>query len=235
GVRKAVNFSVNRPQVIKIEGYLSGSPTVQLLPEPLTGGVFSTKLYPTRSPGPTQWNKARTLSKNCGVGHHARLNFWHGESAVAIEVAAVLKYDLTKMGCDNVNSVPVAGYARYVEAGVKGNSMDIMTAGWEDDYPDGYDFMHILLDGRTITKNNNNNWSYFNNKAYNQKLDKANALAGPARAKAWGRLDQWVMKKFAPLAPTFNQNVVDYLSANAHGYVWDGPYGSIDLGDFYQS
>jgi ABC-type oligopeptide transport system substrate-binding subunit len=235
GVRKGVNYSLNRPAVIKIGGYLSGTPTVQVLPKPLTGGVFSTHLYPTKSPGAKQFKKAKQLSRNCGLGHHARLNFWHGASAPAIQTAAVIKYDLTKMGCGNVNSVPVAGYARYVEAGVKGNSMDIMTAGWQDDYPDGYDFMHILLDGRTITKNNNNDLAYFNNKAFNKRVDKANALAGAARNKAWGKLDQWVMKKFAPWAPIDNSNVVDYLSPNAKGYVYDAPFGSIDLGDFYQT
>jgi peptide/nickel transport system substrate-binding protein len=234
-VRKGVNYALNRPAVIKIGGYLSGTPTVQILPKPLTGGVWSTKLYPTKAPGQKQFSKAKTLSKDCGVGHNARLNFWHGASAPAIQTAAVIGYDLRQMGCGKVNSVPVAGYARYVEAGVKGNSMDIMTAGWEDDYPDGFDFMHILLDGRTIVKANNNDLAYFSNKAFNKKVDAANALSGPARAKAWGTLDQWVMKNFAPWAPFENTSVVDYLSPNAHGYVYDAPFGSIDLGDFYQS
>ena len=235
GVRKGVNYSLNRPAVVKIGGYLSGTPTVQVLPKPLTGGFFSTKIYPTKSPGHKQYAKAKTLSRNCGLGHRARLNFWHGASAVAVQVAAVITDGLRKMGCGKVNSVPVAGYARYVEAGVKGNSMDIMTAGWQDDYPDGYDFMHILLDGRTITANNNNDLAYFQNKQFNKRVDAANALSGAARNKAWGKLDQWVMKNFAPWAPIDNSNVVDYLSPNAHGYVYNAPFGSIDLGAFYQS
>ncbi|HUJ55751.1 MAG TPA: ABC transporter substrate-binding protein [Gaiellaceae bacterium] len=233
-VRKAVNVALNRPSVIKIGGYDSGSPTVQVLPKPLTGGVYSTKLYPITAPGKARFSSAKKLSKDCGVAHGSHLNFWHGNSAPAIETAAVISYDLRQMGC-SVNSVPTAGYARYVEGGVKGTSMDIMTAGWVDDYPDGYDFMHILLDGRTITKNNNNNLAYFSNKTFDQKLDKANALSGAARAKAWGQLDQWVMKNYAPWAPIENTNVVDYLAPNAKGYVFDGPFGSIDLGDFYQS
>jgi peptide/nickel transport system substrate-binding protein len=231
GVRKGVNYALDRPAVIKIGGYLSGSPTVQVLPKPLTGGAWSTKLYPTKSPGPKQFAKARKLSHDCGFGHNHRLNFGHGASAPAIETAAVISYDLRKMGCRKVNSVAVAGY------GFNGNwsFADISIGGWEDDYPDGYDFLHPLLDGRAITKINNNDRANFNNNAFNKRLDAANALAGAARNRAFGRLDQWVMKKYAPWAPISNSNVVDYLSPNAHGYVFDAPFGSIDLGDLYQS
>jgi peptide/nickel transport system substrate-binding protein len=218
--------------VIKVIGYLSGSPTVQVLPKPLTGGVFSTKLSPTTSPGPRRFAEARKLSHDCGVGHRHRLNFWHGGSPTAIQTAAVISYDLRKMGC-KVNSVPTAGYnPRPI---IKGVSMDIMTAGWVDDYPDGYDFLHYLLDGRTITKYGNNDLSFFDNRAFNKRLDRANALSGAARNKAFGRLDEWVMKNYAPLAPIENETVVDYLSPNAGGYVFDAPFGSIDLGDLYQS
>jgi peptide/nickel transport system substrate-binding protein len=232
-VRRAVNYALDRPALIKIGGYLSGTPTVQVLPKALTGGVWSTHLYPTWSPGPRQFAKARRLSRDCGPGHIRRLNFWHGASAPAVQDAAVISYDLRKMGC-KVNSVYCCG-DRYVAAGAKGNTMDIATAGWWDDYPDGYDFLHNLLDGRTIARTNNNDLSYFNNKTFNRRLDAANTLAGAARNRAFGRLDQWVMKKYAPWAPISNSNVVDYLSPNAHGYVFDAPFGSIDLGDLYQS
>jgi peptide/nickel transport system substrate-binding protein len=232
-VRRAVNYALDRPALIKIGGYLSGTPTDQILPKALTGGVWSTKLYPITSPGPRRFAKARRLSRDCGLGHIHRLNFWHGASAPAAQGAAVISYDLRKMGC-KVNSVYCCG-DRYVENPVKGNSMDIETAAWEDDYPDGYDFLHILLDGRTITKNNNNDLSYFDNKAFNQRLDRANTLTGAVRNRAFGRLDQWVMKNYAPWAPISNSNVVDYLSPNAHGYVFNPPFGSIDLGDLYQS
>jgi hypothetical protein len=43
------------------------------------------------------------------------------------------------------------------------------------------------------------------------------------------------MKKYAPLAPWETTAVVDYLSPNAHGYVFNGSLGAIDLGDLYQS
>jgi peptide/nickel transport system substrate-binding protein len=89
-VRRAVNYALDRPALIKIGGYLSGTPTDQILPKALTGGVWSTKLYPITSPGPRRFAKARRLSRDCGLGHIHRLNFWHGASAPAAQGAAVI-------------------------------------------------------------------------------------------------------------------------------------------------
>ena len=50
-----------------------------------------------------------------------------------------------------------------------------MFAGWYQDYADGYDFFHILLDGRTIQASNNNNLAYFNQPTVNSKIDAANS------------------------------------------------------------
>ena len=51
----------------------------------------------------------------------------------------------------------------------------MMSIGWFADYPDPYDFINILLDGRTIAAKNNVNVSYFNVPAYQKKMDAARA------------------------------------------------------------
>ena len=76
--------------------------------------------------------------------------------------------------------------------------MDMMFAGWNADYPDAYDFFHILLDGRTIHAANNNNLAYINNATLNKEIDAADALTGDARAKSFGKLDIYTMTKLAP-------------------------------------
>ena len=81
------------------------------------------------------------------------------------------------MGC-NVTVKQFAGFAIYVAAGNQGTDLDIMFAGWNADYPDAYDFFHILLDGRTIHAANNNNLAYINNATLNKQIDAADALTG---------------------------------------------------------
>ena len=50
-----------------------------------------------------------------------------------------------------------------LHAGQKGADFDAAVIGWNQDYPDPYDFLDILLNGNNIHDNNNNNLAYFNN------------------------------------------------------------------------
>jgi peptide/nickel transport system substrate-binding protein len=233
--RKGFNYAINRPALSSIAGNISASPTVQILPRQLTGGIWSTTLYPTSSPDQARFDEAATMSNNCGAGHTGALYFWHGNSAPALAAAAIVKHDLQEMGCGNV--VDVYPCSRFHCDPPP--PMDIIATSWSDDYPDAYDFLGPLLDGRNQTYSPNEysnlDHAHFTNATFNQKLDQANALTGIARNRAFGRLDQWVMTNYAPLAPIADPNFVDYLSPNAHGYVYNGPLGAADLGDLYQS
>jgi peptide/nickel transport system substrate-binding protein len=232
-VRQAVNNVVDRPGIAAIAGYLSGQPQTQPLPKPLAGSHFQTNYkYPITTPNAARFNAAKTQSNNCAG--HAHINFWHGASAPALQAASLDSYDLSQMGCV-VNSVSYPGFGRYVAAGIRGNSMDIMTAGWVDDYPDGWDWYGILFNGRTIVATSNNDLAYMNNSIVNSKADYCNKQVGATRTNCFGLLDQYNTANVAPWATTLSTNFVDYIAPNAHGYHFDGPFGSVDLGLFYQS
>jgi len=231
-LRKAWNQAIDRPGALNIAGYLSGSAQTQALPKALAGSHFSAAWkYPISTPNNARFAAAKTLGSSCNHGAH--INFWHGASAPALLNAALIKTNLTKIGC-NVTDTAMAGYARYVAAGIKGNQMDIMTAGWSDDYPDGFDWFGILLDGRTITSANNNNLAYMKNSTLNAKTDACNKLTGSARTNCWGAEDQWMTDNVAPWATISATNFVDYISGNARNYKYNGPLASVELNLFYQ-
>jgi peptide/nickel transport system substrate-binding protein len=224
-VRKGVNYAIDRPALLRVRGFLGGKRTTEILPESLTGGVYNQHLYPIAGANPT---KAKAVSGGkCGS-----VNLWYATGPTGTPQAGILKYNLEKMGC-NVTSKAYVGYAIYTAAGIKGNDMDAMFGGWYQDYADGYDFFHILLDGRTIQASNNNNLAYFNQADVNKKIDQANALSGPNRAKAWGSLDVYTMTKYAPWAPIDNRNVRDFVGPKTKGYVYMPAWGSMDLGTLY--
>ena len=222
--RRAVNYAIDRPALLRVRGSLGGKRTTEILPQSLTGGVYNQKLYPIAGAVPA---KAKSLSSSCG-----NVNLWYATGPVGTPQAGILKYNLEQMGC-NVTSKSFIGYAIYTAAGVKGSDMDAMFAGWYQDYADGYDFFHILLDGRTIQASNNNNLAYFNNATVNKKIDAANAASGAARSKAWGNLDIYTMKNFAPWAPIDNRNVRDFIGPKTAGYLYNPAWGSMDLGTLY--
>ncbi len=224
-VRKAVNYAIDRPALLRVRGALAGQRTTEILPESLTGGVYNQHLYPIAG---ADVSKAKQVSGGkCG-----NVNLWYATGPVGTPQSGILKYNLQQMGC-NVQTKSYVGYAIYTAAGVRGNDMDAMFAGWLQDYADGYDFFHILLDGRTIQASNNNNLAYFNNATVNKRIDQANALTGPARAKAWGNLDIYTMKNFAPWAPIDNRAIRDYVAPRVAGYLYMPAWGAQDLGTLY--
>jgi len=224
-VRKGVNYGIDRPALLRVRGFLGGKRTTEILPESLTGGVYNQHLYPIAGADPSK-------AKSVAGGKCGNVNLWYATGPVGTPQAGILKYNLQQMGC-NVQTRAFQGYAVYTAAGVKGADMDAMFAGWYQDYADGYDFFHILLDGRTIQASNNNNLAYFNNATVNKKIDAANALTGPARARAWGNLDIYTMKNFAPWAPIDNRSIRDYIGPRVAGYLFMPAWGSLDLGTLY--
>ena len=45
-LRRAVNYAIDRPALLRVRGVLGGSRTTTILPSSLTGGVYNQKLYP---------------------------------------------------------------------------------------------------------------------------------------------------------------------------------------------
>jgi ABC-type oligopeptide transport system substrate-binding subunit len=96
----------------------------------------------------------------------------------------------------------------------RGESFDIGHEGWGADYADPANFMNVLLDGRRIQATNNVNTAYFNNGAFNRKLEAASRLFGAARLRTYGRLDAEAMRQHAPFAPYVNTNARIFVSQN---------------------
>ena len=86
-------------------------------------------------------------------------------------LAQVFKYNLSQIGCD-VQVKLFTGSQIYTAAGQKGANFDAALAGWNQDYPDPYDFLDVLLNGNNIHDSNNNNLAYFNVKSINDRLDR---------------------------------------------------------------
>jgi ABC-type oligopeptide transport system substrate-binding subunit len=223
-LRKAANFAIDRPAMLRVRGAFAGKRTDQILP-PGMGGFKDAKLYPLKG---ADYAKAKSLAgSKCGS---IRLD--STTSATGQALAQVAKYNLTQMGCD-VNVKLFQGFQLYVADGTKGEPLDAALAGWNQDYPDPYDFLDILLNGNNIHEDNNNNLAYFNNKSINNQLDAANKKVGPARYSAYGNLDVLISKNYAPWAAYDNRNEREFVAKRVGGYLFQPANASADLNTFF--
>jgi ABC-type transport system substrate-binding protein len=219
--RQAVNYLVNRPAALAQRGAFAGTPTDQVLP-PTMPGFKNWKLYPTGKPNVA---KAKSLNpKKC-----TSTVFYGSTSPVSVAILQLVKADLAKIGINTtLKTFPFA--VRIAKEGHRGEPFDLDLQAWGADYPDPVDFIDILLDGRNIQAENNNNNAYFNNTILNQRMTAAGRISNlPKRYAAWALLDRDIMKNQAPLAPLFFRTVREFTSKRIGCWSYQPIYGSMNL------
>jgi len=200
--RKAANYAVDRPAMLRAYGFLGGKRDDQLL-APAVPGYRDAKIYPIKGADP---NAAKKLySKGGNVSLYVR-----GRPYQLVQ-GQIFQYNLKQIGM-NVDVHQFATAVFYAKVGTKGEKFDAAIAAWGWDYPDPDDFIDILLKGSNIHATNNNNTAYFNNAAMDAKMTAANALTGDARFKAYGNLDIQISKDFAPLVDLYHATQPSFFS-----------------------
>jgi ABC-type oligopeptide transport system substrate-binding subunit len=91
--------------------------------------------------------------------------------------------------------------------------------------------MNVLLDGRLITTNPNTNedYSYFDDPAYNRRIDAAVKLTGAARYRAYARLGDYLTHTATPFVPLANTVQQDLYSARIGCHVYAPSLDEADL------
>ena len=159
-------------------------------------------------------------------GQGGEVNYLHTTSASAVAAAQIAKYNLEQAGF-KVNLKPQPFGVAINTMGTKGNEMDAFAIGWIADYFDPFDFINVLLDGRTIQDKNNNNYSYWNDAKYNKLMTAASQLTGQARYTAYGKLDVDIMKNAAPWIPMFNFTSRDFVGPRVENVIYHPVYGHL--------
>ncbi len=218
-LRQAVNYAINRPALLAQRGAFAGTPTDQYLP-PGVPGYEDRKIYPIDGP---DLKKAKELAGNI----KAKAIMYTCNESPCPETAQIVQANLKAIGID----VQVRQFARAVQfakEGTKGEPYDIAFEGWQADYPDPYDFLNVLLDGRTIRDANNVNFSYLNDPAVNAKLDAAAAATGSDRVAAYAKLDEELVRDVSPLVAWGVDNDRDFFSSKVSCILHHPVYG-IDI------
>jgi YVTN family beta-propeller protein len=202
-LRRAVNYALDRRALAR-EGLFTGlpaQPTDQYLP-PTLPGYRDARIYP-QTP---DLARARRLA---GARRRSVVLYQAGFPS-HVRFAEIVKVNLRAIGMDvEVKNLGDSHFARIAR---RDEPFDMAVIGWLSDYPDPVDVLN-QLDGRTIREDGNINAAYFDDPAYNRRLDAAKGLPAPARELALGTLDVDVARRAAPWAAVANDRAHHFFSA----------------------
>jgi ABC-type oligopeptide transport system substrate-binding subunit len=220
-LKKALNFAIDRPALVRASGYLGGKRTDQILPPAMTKDV---SLYPLRGADP---NGAKRLMGQAATKPDKLVLYTANRGARVIR-AQVLQFNLKQVGID----LDVRQFARAVQhekCATRGEDFDLCDEGWLVDYADPVTFFEPLLNGKNIQQTSNSNESYFNDPVYNRRIEQTSAMPlGAKRTQAWASLDADIMKNAVPWAPFLTVTNRDFVSKSTGCYLYH-PVWEFDL------
>jgi peptide/nickel transport system substrate-binding protein len=216
-LRRAVAYAIDRPALLRQYGQYAGIRATHYLP-PGINGYVSQNLYPLKG---SDYGQANKLAK----GHTGDGNavLYTCNRTTCVNSSQILQFNLKQIGV-NLDIKQFARGVQFQKEGVRGEPFDIGFEGWNADYADPFDFINILLDGTTIHETNNVNFSYFNDPAYNKKMQDAAKLSGAARYQAYGKLDIDIAAHQAPLAAFMYSSQRDFVSSKVGCYIYNPVY-----------
>jgi peptide/nickel transport system substrate-binding protein len=215
-LRRAVNYALDRPALVRLFGPRGAVPNDEYLPRGFPG-YQAQHVYPIGAP---DLAKARALAQGHLRGGHAVFlacgTLDCGERAIVVADA------LKKIGLHvRIDTSP----GQFTLAGVRGTAFDIADVITRPDYGDPYALVDKLLDGRVIRAVGNSNISYYASPHVDSAIDAAQQLTGVARDRAYGRLGIEVARTDAPLAAYAVLNARVFVSKRVRCITYQPVYG----------
>ena len=226
GLRKAINYVINRKDYTSQAGPYAGQPWTHIF-NPGVPGWKNVSIYKQNLTTAKKLAKGHFKTGDINVG-------FRSSGTVNPAQAQIVRRDLIRLGFNagKITMKPFSGADLYDAMGHRNTDLDMgVSMGWCSDYPDPYDWINILLYGKSIQAENNVNYSYFNDPKWNKKMEQAARLVGPKRLSVYGQLDLDIMNQAAPMAieRTYNNRYVFSNRVNPKSLVYQGIYQDFSI------
>ncbi|HEX5195561.1 MAG TPA: ABC transporter substrate-binding protein [Solirubrobacteraceae bacterium] len=214
-VRQAINYATDRTALVKIFGG-QGTPTENIIP-PSLGAA-----YKRQWPYPYDLAKAKQLVAESGT-KGMTVNVWSHSTDPVPKAAQYMASVLDTLGYKaTVKTLSEGVYWDTIST--QAGDPQVAFVQFDQDYPEGQDFIDVQLNGERITNVGNQNTSNFDDPAINRQIDAARAMPlGAARDAQWVKLDREIMAQ-APWVPFLNRTLPKFDAPNLHGLVFNGTY-----------
>jgi len=220
-LRQAINYVIDRKSYSAQVGPYAGGPWTHIF-NPGVPGWKNVTIYKQNVAKAKKLAKGHFKSGSINVG-------FRSSGTINPAQGQIVKRDLQRLGFDGskINMKGFSGADLYDAMGHKNTDLDMgVSMGWCSDYPDPYDWINILLYGKSIQAENNVNYSYFNDPKWNKKMEQAARLVGPNRLKVYGQMDLDIMNQAAPMAieRTYNNRYIFSNRINPKALIYQGIY-----------
>lgn len=208
-VRRAVNYAINKPRLVKLTG---GFYTV-------ANGVVPPSMPWTNSSLPTYSydpEKSRELIREAGYPNGLKTSVEYiADSPTFARLAQGIQQDLAQVGIDA--SLKPVNFAVFMDQVQSRGQAPLGVWGWFQDYPDPSDFLDVLFNGEYITESDCNNVFFYNNLKVNQLLDSAMQSQDLGERTRIFREAEDAILEDAPLAPLTHDVMPVLFNPRVHG------------------
>jgi peptide/nickel transport system substrate-binding protein len=226
-IRQALNYAIDRDGVVKTLGGDTVARAVTTLMPPATIGWKDYEAYPAGKSGNP--DKAKELLG----GATPELVLGFADDAENQELSTHLKGNLEKAGF-KITLKPIAADTFLDETKKKDNPWDLYIGSWGADWPSGASILPVLYDGRAIKDGGSNNGaSYLNASALNAEFDRVLAMPVGEQGPEWGKLDEKIMKEYAPVVPLYVDVMFTIHGSKLGGIFVDSIWGSVAVTNAY--
>ena len=216
-VRQAVNYAIDRNALVKIFGG-QGVPSETVLPPGFGSSYQEHHLYSH------DLAKAKQLIQQAGATG-ASVQIWTTNADPAPKAAQYLASVLSQIGL-NVTGVKAVDDSVYWDTLLtQSGDPQIAFNHFDQDYPEGEDFIDTTLNGEHIVNVGNNDVSNTNDPTLNAMIDRTKLMPlGAARNAQWAKIDAYFMQHDAGWAPFLHLEQATFVSPRLHGLIFTGSY-----------
>jgi peptide/nickel transport system substrate-binding protein len=216
-VRQAVNYAIDRNALVKIFGG-QGIPSETVLPPGFGSSYQEHHLYPHNVA------KAKQLIAQAGATG-APVQVWTTNAAPAPAASQYVASVVNQIGL-NVTGVKQVDDSVYWDTLLtQAGDPQIAFNHFDQDFPEGEDFIDTTLNGEHIVNVGNNDVSNTNDPKLNAMIDRTKLMPlGDARNAQWAKIDAYFMQHDAGWAPFLHLEQATFVSARLHGLIFTGSY-----------
>jgi peptide/nickel transport system substrate-binding protein len=216
-VRQAANYATDKHALVKIYGG-QGQASETVIPPGFGSAYREHSVYPL------DLAKAKALIKQAGATG-AKVQIWAPNTDPAPKAAQYEASVLNSIGLDVTNVKLVDESVYYDELLSQKTDPQMALTQFDQDYPEGEDFVDTMLNGENITQVGNNDTSNTDDPVLNKLIDQTKLLPlGAKRNAAWARIDRLFMVRDAGWVPFMHRLEPKFVSARLHGLVFTGSY-----------